>query len=86
VRRAAKRDESEAEVIAMFRLLGWSVLQINVQDGPDLFAAKFKRTVAVECKTGKRKLRPGQSKFNDNWYGEYAVLRCAEDVERLNEQ
>jgi Holliday junction resolvase len=68
----------------MFRVLGWSVLQISVKDGPDLFAAKHKRTVAAECKSGKSKLRPGQVTFRDNWRGEYAVLRCAEDVVNLD--
>jgi hypothetical protein len=84
MRRAAKRDTSEAEVIWMFKKLGWSVLQISVPDGPDLFAAKRTRTVAVECKTGTRKLRPGQVTFRDNWYGEYVVLRSAEDVVQLD--
>lgn len=71
-------------MIATFKALGWSVLQISVTDGPDLFAAKRTRTVAVECKTGKRKLRPGQVTFRDNWNGEYAVLRSAEDVVNLD--
>jgi hypothetical protein len=84
MRRAAKRDTSEAEVIWMFKKLGWSVLQISVKDGPDLFAAKHQRTVAAECKSGKSKLRPGQVTFRDNWYGEYAVLRSAEDVIKLD--
>jgi hypothetical protein len=90
MRRAAKRDTSEAEVIWMFKKLGWSVLQISVKDGPDLFAAKRQnqrqRTVAAECKSGKSKLRPGQVTFRDNWYGEYVVLRSAEDVVRLDQR
>jgi Holliday junction resolvase len=88
-RKAAKRDQSERLVIETLRQLGWSVLQVSVKDGPDLFAAKADwldgpRTVAIECKTGKRKLKPGQEDFARNWAGEYVVLRSVDDVLALN--
>jgi hypothetical protein len=102
VRRAAKRDLSEPEVLDTFKAFGWSVLQISVKDGPDFFASKrveaetvtavgpflyptrvrfgYQRVVAVECKTGKRKLRPGQVAFSSVWQGEYVVLRTADEA------
>jgi hypothetical protein len=83
VRRAAKRDLSEPEVLDTFKAFGWSVLQISVKDGPDFFAAKHGRCVAVECKTGKRKLRPGQQTFRETWQDEYVVLRNASEAERF---
>jgi Holliday junction resolvase len=88
-RKAAKRDQSERLVIETLRQLGWSVLQVSVKDGPDLFAAKLvnwvPRCVAIECKTGKRKLKPGQAEFAKVWQGEYVVCRSVEDVLKLNQ-
>jgi hypothetical protein len=93
-RRAAKRDSSEADIVATLRQLGWSVLQVSVKDGPDLFAAKriyrskfgehVLRCVAIECKTGTKKLKPGQEDFRSKWQGEYVVLRSVDDVLALN--
>jgi Holliday junction resolvase len=92
-RKAAKRDQSERIVIETLRQLGWSVLQVSVKDGPDLFAAKnqqhdcrgyHSRTVAIEVKTGKKKLKPGQERFRESWAGEYVVLRSVDDVLALN--
>jgi hypothetical protein len=98
-RTAARRDKSEAAIVQALRQLGWSVLQVSVKDGPDLFASKwciggekasppipfhYRRCVAIECKTGKRKLKPGQELFRQTWAGEYAVLRSVEDVIALN--
>jgi Holliday junction resolvase len=88
-RTAARRDKSEAEIVQALRQLGWSVLQVSVKDGPDLFASKLvnwvPRCVAIECKTGKRKLKPGQAEFAKVWQGEYVVCRSVEDVLKLNQ-
>jgi Holliday junction resolvase len=87
-RTAARRDKSEAAIVQALRQLGWSVLQVSVKDGPDLFAAKLvnwvPRCVAIECKTGKKKLKPGQEDFARKWAGEYVVLRSVDDVVAFN--
>jgi hypothetical protein len=101
MRRAAKRDLSEPDILELFQVYGWSVLRVSVKDGPDFFAAKhgaetltaigpvlyptrarfsYMRTVAVECKTGTRKLRPGQQSFRATWQGEYVVLRTVDEA------
>jgi hypothetical protein len=101
LRRAAKRDIVEPDIVELFQVSGWSVLRISVKDGPDFFAAKhgaetltaigpvlyptrarfsYMRTVAVECKTGTRKLRPGQQSFRATWQGEYVVLRTVDEA------
>jgi hypothetical protein len=54
------RDLSEASIVEYLRKAGWSVLPVNTKDGPDLFIAKAGITVAIECKSGKRKLKPGR--------------------------
>ena len=84
MRRAAKRDQSERDIITALRLMGWSVLPVSVANGPDLFASKGQRTVAIECKTGTRKLRPGQAEWSGTWQGEYVVLRSVEDAMKFH--
>ena len=98
-RRAAKRDESEKDIIEALLKTGWSVLRLSVKDGPDLLASRAtvgtfcgcgcayvkcygreRRTVAIECKTGRRKLKPGQKRWAETWPGETAVIRTAEEA------
>lgn len=84
MRRAAKRDLSEKLIVDVLRKCGWSVLQISVPDGPDLFAARAGHSVAIEVKTGKQKLRPGQERFKSAWQGEYVVLRNVDEALAFN--
>jgi hypothetical protein len=57
--------------------------------GPFLYPTRVKfnypRCVAIECKTGKKKLKPGQAEFAKVWQGEYVVCRSVEDVLKLNQ-
>jgi len=92
--RAAKRDASEAGIIRTLESLGYSVLRLSVQDGPDLIAAKKgvvcvnndgtnlygPEVLFIECKTGKGKLRPGQQKFAERWPVKVYLFRCSQDV------
>jgi hypothetical protein len=96
MRRAARRDGVEPDIVELFQVSGWTVLRVSVKDGPDFFASKkftptwleqsvavkfaTTRCVAVECKTGKRKLRPGQEAFRRTWQGEYVVLRTVDEA------
>jgi 5-methylcytosine-specific restriction endonuclease McrA len=85
VRRAAKRDASEAAIVEYLRKAGWSVLKLSVEDGPDFICGKLGvGNVLVEVKSGNAKLRPGQQKFRDEWKGDPVyVLRCIEDAMAL---
>jgi hypothetical protein len=79
------RDKSEPEIVKALEALGWKWCPVYARNKPDGFAAKGGRTVAIENKTGKAKLRPGQQQFFDTWPGEKAVLRSVEDVIALNQ-
>lgn len=89
-RRAAKVDDNQADVVKLFRKLGWTVLIISqLKNCCDIIISKSGRTVAVEIKDGKkppsqRKLSAGEIKFRDNWQGEYALIETQEDVINLN--
>jgi hypothetical protein len=75
-----KRDASEPAVVDALEQCGWSVLRISVTNGPDLVVSRAGRTAVVEVKTGKAKLKAGQTAWRDRWAGAVAVLRSVDDV------
>jgi len=90
--RAARVDDNQKEVVALFRKLGWAVLIISqLKNCCDIMASKAGRTIAVEIKDGKkppsaRKLSAGEEKFKNDWKGEYQLVICNEDVININNQ
>jgi len=90
-RRAAKVDDNQGEVVALFRKLGWTVLIISqLKNCADIIVSKNGRTVTIEIKDGNkppssRRLSEGEVKFRDAWQGEYALVICNEDVIAINE-
>lgn len=89
-RRAAKVDDNQSEIVALFRKLGWTVLIISqLKNCADIIVSKNGRTVTIEIKDGnkppsQRKLSDGEVKFRDSWQGEYALVICTNDVIELN--
>jgi len=89
-RRAAKVDDNQKEVVALFRKLGWTVLIISqLKNCADIIVSKNSRTVTIEIKDGSkplsaRKLSEGEIKFRDSWQGEYALVICNDDVIAIN--
>lgn len=84
-RYAAKRDASEPSIKETLEKHGWSVQPLSIKGGPDLLCGAYGTvTELVECKTGKRKLKPGQSTWHRTWRGlPVRVLRTAADAEQL---
>jgi hypothetical protein len=88
-RRVAKVDSNHAQVVAAFRSLGCSVLDIHqLKNCADLIVAKNKKTVIVEVKNGalpkgSRKLTPGEREFFSGWRGEATVVESLDDVVRV---
>jgi Holliday junction resolvase len=86
MRRAARVDDNQPEIVEAFRRLGWSVLIISqLKNCCDIFVSKNGRTVAVEIKDGskppsKRKLTEGEAEFKKDWQGEYTIIESIEDV------
>jgi Holliday junction resolvase len=86
MRRAAKVDANQPEIVDCFRKFGWSVLIISqLKNCCDIIVSKNGRTVAVEIKDGskppsQRKLTEGEEKFRQDWQGEYAIVESIDDV------
>ena len=91
MRRDARTDANQTEIVAAFRNLGWSVLIISqLKNCCDIFVSKSGRTIAVEIKDGEKpksqqKLTDGEIEFKDKWQGEYKIVNCIDDVLEINE-
>ena len=85
LRRAAKRDLNESEIVDAFKALGWSVQKMSARGCPDLLVAKGKRVALVEVKGAKGKLTPDQVKWRAQWTGpEPWIVRNVQEVQELN--
>jgi hypothetical protein len=85
LRRAARRDSTEAEIVDTLRACGWSVAFLSAKDAPDLLLGKHGLNLLAEVKSGTKKLRPGQADWHRDWRGGTPyVLRSVEDALTLN--
>jgi len=93
MRRLAKVDGNQAELVKAFRAMGCSVLPLHTigQGCPDLLVGIRGVNVLVEIKDGSapksaRKLRPTQSKFHLGWRGPIEVAESTADVREIMRQ
>ena len=87
MRRAAKVDANQKEMVDAFRTFGCSVLHLHQVGGgcPDIAVGLNKKTVLVEIKDGdkvksKRVLTADEQKFHDGWKGSLFVVEDLGDV------
>lgn len=87
MRRAARIDESQAEIVAGLRAAGCSVLSLAaVGDGcPDILCGKQGVNLLMELKTGskspsRRELTPAQLEFLVHWRGTAVVVKTLEEA------
>ena len=82
MRRAAKVDANQTEVVEAFRKLGCSVQSLAVLGNgvPDIMVSLGGITWLVEVKAGKGKENPLQTAWASSWLGCRAVVRDLEGV------
>lgn len=83
MRRAAKRDMSEPEIVSALIQCGFSVYRLN--QPVDLLVGFRGKNFLVECKSGTKgyakDLNDNQKQFNDGWRGAKVVkLTSAQDA------
>lgn len=88
MRRAAKVDSNHAELVAIFKELGASVLSLApVGRGvPDLLISVDGINWLVEIKSGNNKPNALQREWYEGWQGGISVIRDREGAERLVRQ
>lgn len=81
MRKAAKRDGNEGQIVKALRERGASVIFLNLADGPDLLVGVDHRTLLIEVKTPTGRLRPGQVQWHREWRGlPVSVVRSVEEA------
>lgn len=86
MRRAAKVDANQTEIIAAFRKAGASVKPVHVVKGfVDIVVGINGQNMLVEIKDGakvksKRKLTPMEQEFHDGWKGQIHIVESVDDV------
>ena len=87
MRRAARTDANHREIVAALRKAGASVADLSAVGGgvPDLLVGFRSRNWCLEVKDGKkppsaRKLTPEQQAWVDDWRGQWACVKSAEEA------
>jgi len=85
MRRAAKRDDNEREIIEALRCAGASVHPINDKGAPDLLVGYAGRNYLMEVKDGKkppskRQLTPDQVCWHEKWLGTVFIVNNVEEA------
>lgn len=87
MRRAARTDANQGEIVAALRAIGCSVSDTSGVGGgfPDLAVGFRKRTLLLEVKDGSkppsaRKLTPDQLLWHISWRGQVAVVTSIEEA------
>ena len=82
-----RKDENHRVIEKAFVDLGFSVINTAKVGGgaPDLFAAKFGKTIAVEIKTTAGALNEKEIKFMESWKGRYIVVRTVGEIVTLED-
>lgn len=84
MRRAARRDDNEQEIVKALRRAGAYVAYIDTP--ADLIVGYRGRTIIMEVKDGRkppsaRKLTDNEQKFHDEWTGgELHIVTCIEEA------
>jgi Holliday junction resolvase len=87
MRRAAKVDRNQPEIVAALRHLGFRVEMLHAVGGgvPDLLVARHGVNYLIEVKDGRAapsasKLNPLQVLWHREWTGQVCVLTSFDDV------
>ena len=90
MRRKARVDENQQEIVNALRQVGCSVVSLApIGDGcPDLLVGHRGRNLLLEVKDGakppsKRKLTPDEEEWIGNWRGQVAVVYEVDDALEL---
>ena len=84
MRRAAKRDKNESEIVDALRAVGCSVDFLNGKGTPDLLCGVRGKTFLLEVKGYAGQLTDDQIDWRRKWRGEPPTLvRSVEDALRV---
>lgn len=87
MRRAARTDDNQEQIVSALRQVGASVLIMSQLGGgaPDLAVGIFGRTYFLEVKDGSKppsqqRLTPEEAIFQNEWKGHYRVVHNVDEA------
>lgn len=80
LRRAAKRDSIEADIVDALEKCGFHVTRLSAPGVPDLLLSRAGEWYTAEVKTGDKSLSPAQVHFHGQALASIPILRSVEDV------
>jgi len=87
MRKRARVDVNQPEIVSTFRHLGFSVLLLHQLGGgcPDILIGKFGRNSLIEIKDGDRspsgrKLTDDEEQFHAEWEGEIFIVESMDQA------
>lgn len=87
MRRAARTDQNQAEIVSALRDAGMTVQPLHAVGGgcPDLLVGYAGKNILIEVKDGnkppsKRKLTPDQVEWHDAWRGQVAIANNIDEA------
>lgn len=82
MRRAAKVDANQTEIVNQLRQVGATVQSIAAigKGAPDLLVGFQGRNVLMELKVDKGKLTPDETNWHEEWRGQVAIIRNADEA------
>jgi hypothetical protein len=89
MKRKARTDANQTEIVKHFRDHGFYVLHVHqLKNCVDIMVSKGLVTAAVEIKDGKkvpsaRKLTDGELKFKEEWRGLWRLCESKEDAYKI---
>ena len=87
MRRNAKADDNQPQIVKAFRQLGYSVAHTHTigKGFPDIVIGRDGVNTLVEIKDGlktksQRQLTPDEKEFHEAWQGKVVIIESIEDV------
>lgn len=80
MRRAAKRDTNEPEIVQALEGVGCSVERLSAPGVPDLLVAFRGAHFLIECKMPGETLTPAQKRWHWAWNGKVSVVRTVDEA------
>ena len=82
MRRAAKVDANQPEIVAALEQAGASVLHLHTlgRGAPDICAGYRGRNYLMEIKTVHGKLTPDEMRLQNTWEGHLTIVRSVDEA------
>lgn len=77
MRHAARRDDTEPDIVKALEIAGWTVIRLSDKGAPDLLAIRRGRLVPIECKSPGGTLTPAQEAAFQRWLAAGLPVRVA---------